>query len=167
MAHQKMLCDFQRPTKTNLEFFRDWMTRRKMGGCPILGDDRHAWDKGTEYDLVTLVDSRDKDSFTNWVCTSVVPRFHAAFGRYFKKSVEWDPESGISDYSESTIHVTLDICGTVLSSLLSILSIVVLYVVCDMSTRLGVIALFTAVFSLVLALMTKARRVEIFAATTA
>jgi hypothetical protein len=79
--------------------------------------------------------------------------------------VPWDPESGICDYSESTIVTVLDICGTVVSSLLSISSIVVLYFVCSMSIRLGIVAAFTTVFSLVLALITKARRVEIFVAT--
>jgi hypothetical protein len=162
-----MVCDFQRPAKTNLKFLRDWLIRKKMGGCPILGNDCHTWEEVTEYDLITLVDSSGNDSFTNWVCKSLVPGFHAVLGRYFKESVAWDLESGISDYSESTIHHILDICGTVVSSLLSISSIVVLYSVCDMSIRLGVVAAFTAVFSLVLALMTKARRVEIFAATTA
>ena len=166
MAHQKMVCNFQKPAKSNLEFLRDWLTRKKMGGCPILGKDSHAWDMETEPDLVTLIDSRDTDSFTNWVCRTIVPGFHAVLGRHIKKPVAWDPESGVCDYSESKILTILDICATVASSLLSISSIVVLYFVSNMSIRLGVVAAFTAVFSLVLALMTKARRVEIFVATT-
>lgn len=166
MAHQKMMRDLQSPAKTNLAFFRDWLTRKKMGGCPILGADRHAWDEETEYDLIALVHSKDTDSFTNWVCRTIVPGFHAVLGRYVKKPVAWDPESGICDYSESTILTVLDICGTVVSSLLSISAIVVLYLVSNMSVRLGIVAAFTAVFALVLALMTKARRVEIFVATT-
>jgi len=132
-----------------------------------LGSDRHAWEEATQHDLVALIDSRDTDSFTSWICRFVVPAFHTIFGRFVKKPVVWDPESGVMDYSESKIRLFLDIFGTVVSSLLSISSIVVLYFVSNMSIRLGVVAAFTAVFALTLALMTRARRVEIFAATTA
>jgi hypothetical protein len=165
IVHLKMVSDFPRPAKTNLDFLRDWLKRKKMGGSPILSKDSHAWDEVTEYDLIALVDSKDTDFFTKWVCRSLVPGFHAVIGRHFKEPVPWDPESGICDYSESTIVTVLDICGTVVSSLLSISSTVVLYFVCSMSVRLGIVAAFTTVFSLVLALITKARRVEIFVAT--
>jgi hypothetical protein len=47
------------------------------------------------------------------------------------------------------------------------ISIVVLYVINSMRIRLGLVCVFTLIFSFVLALATKARRVEIFAATAA
>jgi hypothetical protein len=47
------------------------------------------------------------------------------------------------------------------------ISIVVLYVVQSTSIRLALVCVFTLIFSSVLALATKARRVEIFAATAA
>ena len=46
-------------------------------------------------------------------------------------------------------------------------SIIVLYVIHDMATRLGLLALFTAIFSLCLTVATKAKVTEIFAATAA
>jgi hypothetical protein len=46
-------------------------------------------------------------------------------------------------------------------------SIIVLYVVNNTSVRLGLVCAFTLIFSLVLALATEARRIEIFAATAA
>jgi hypothetical protein len=55
----------------------------------------------------------------------------------------------------------------VAAALLPVLSIVVLYVVNSDGLKLGIIVLFSAVFALVLALMTNARRIEIFAATAA
>jgi hypothetical protein len=57
--------------------------------------------------------------------------------------------------------------GTVVSSLAPMVSIVVLYVVQNTSVRLGLVCAFTLLFSFVLALVTNARRIEIFAATAA
>jgi len=47
------------------------------------------------------------------------------------------------------------------------ISIIILYIVHDIKVRLGLVCVFTFMFSLVLALATKARRIEIFAATAA
>jgi hypothetical protein len=54
-----------------------------------------------------------------------------------------------------------------IASLLPVVSIVVLYLVDSMPKRLGIVAGFTAAFSIALALFTRARRVDIFAATAA
>lgn len=59
------------------------------------------------------------------------------------------------------------VVSTVLASLLPIASIVVLYLISDMTTRLVVIGIFTAVFSLGLGLLTRGQMAEIFSATAA
>jgi hypothetical protein len=61
----------------------------------------------------------------------------------------------------------LQIVGTVLACLFPISSIVILYLVSSMAARLGIVVLFTALFALSLAVFTGAKRVEIFAATSA
>jgi hypothetical protein len=48
--------------------------------------------------------------------------------------------------------------------LLSVVSIIVLYLVERVPKRLGIVAMFTAAFSLTLAIMTTVKRPEIFAA---
>ena len=53
----------------------------------------------------------------------------------------------------------------VLSSLLPIVSIIVLYIVESVPKRLGIVAIFTAAFSLTLTIITMAKRPEISAAT--
>ena len=138
-----------------------------MGGWPLVGSDRDVWDEATQHDLVTLIDQRDVDCLTGWICNVALPKFHATLGRHFKKPLDWDPESGISEYSNTRIKVVVDILGTLLSSLFSLLSIVTLYCISSMPVRLGVVAAFTTVFAMALALLTTARRVEIFAATSA
>ena len=57
--------------------------------------------------------------------------------------------------------------STVLSSLLPTASILVLYFVEKPLARLALTMLFNALFSLTLATITKARRIDVFAATTA
>lgn len=78
-----------------------------------------------------------------------------------------EPESEISQYSEERLTGFVHVLGTVLASLLPISSIVVLYFVSNLLVRLGIVAAFTALFSLALALITQARRIEIFAGTSA
>jgi hypothetical protein len=51
--------------------------------------------------------------------------------------------------------------------MLPIIATVVLYFVHNMGKRLGIIAAFTALFSLALALLTRATMQEVFAATAA
>lgn len=70
-------------------------------------------------------------------------------------------------YSDKKILRAANVVGSVISSALLVGSIVALYFVKDMLVRLGVIAVFTQAFSLVLVLVTRARKVEVFAATAA
>ena len=70
-------------------------------------------------------------------------------------------------YDEKIVIRAADMIGTAISSLLPILAVIVLHSVREMLTRLGMIALFTVVFALALMVTTKAKRVEIFAATAA
>jgi hypothetical protein len=78
-----------------------------------------------------------------------------------------DIESNIFLYRDSYFHVAANIIGTLISTLIPIAAIIVLYFVSDMSTRLAMVCLFTALFSVALSLVTAAKRVEIFAATAA
>ena len=69
--------------------------------------------------------------------------------------------------SDSKLLRTADLITTVISSVLPIASVIILYFVHSKLARLGVVAGFTALFSLTLGTMTASRRVEIFAATAA
>ena len=60
-----------------------------------------------------------------------------------------------------------DVLSTITSSALPIASIIALNFIDRMIIRLVAIALFTMTFSLILTIVTNARRVEIFAATAA
>ncbi|KAI2777082.1 hypothetical protein F4815DRAFT_482391 [Daldinia loculata] len=75
---------------------------------------------------------------------------------------------GLYTYEESLISSVINIITTDVAAVLPLSSIVVLYyLVKSESTRLGILIIFSACFALVLALMTNARRIEVFAATAA
>jgi len=78
-----------------------------------------------------------------------------------------EPESEISHYSEAHLTSAVHVLGTVMASLLPISAIVILYFVSSLLARLGIVVAFTALFSFALALITQAKRIEIFAATSA
>ena len=61
----------------------------------------------------------------------------------------------------------VDAIGTVFSSLVPLISIIIISYVTSMHARLGLVCVFTVMFSAALAVATKARRIEIFAATAA
>ena len=70
-------------------------------------------------------------------------------------------------YKNSKLLRIADVLSTIISSALPIASIIALDFIDRMIIRLVAIALFTMTFSLILTIVTNARRVEIFAATAA
>lgn len=70
-------------------------------------------------------------------------------------------------YEDSKLNAFAHFLGTLLASLLPPLSIFVLYFVSSQVDRLCIILAFSALFSFTLALFTRSRGVEIFAATAA
>ncbi|KAH6668189.1 hypothetical protein B0J14DRAFT_156745 [Halenospora varia] len=75
--------------------------------------------------------------------------------------------TGMTYHSQTSLLRIGRILAMTLSSMLPIGAIVVLYVVKDMSKRLGIVAGFTAGFSLVLGLVTNGELIDVFAASAA
>jgi membrane protein YdbS with pleckstrin-like domain len=70
-------------------------------------------------------------------------------------------------YTNSSILRITRLMTVLLACLLPVASIVILYVVTDQPTRLGIVAVLVTVFSLSLGLMTSANISDIFAAASA
>ena len=70
-------------------------------------------------------------------------------------------------YQKSRLVAFTSVVATVLASLLPVGGIAVLYAIQDMTARLAVIGVLTAMFSMVMMMITKAERGESFAATAA
>lgn len=83
------------------------------------------------------------------------------------KGMQNEDSNGVWHYRHDTMMAVLNFFSTVLSSLLPSTSIFALYFLRSPIARLAAIMTFTTIFSLTLLLITKARRIDIFAATTA
>jgi hypothetical protein len=167
LTHACYLAGLKGPRRYDLDFLRSWLERPMMGNFPLRGPDQHSWSEENTHDLLAIQRRESSDPFSRWLSDSFVPFFHNIFGERFKKPLPEDPESGICNYPEKYLSTVVNILGTVAASVLPITSIVALYFVNSTLIRLGLTIVFTAVFSCALALMTQARRVEIFAASSA
>lgn len=176
LIQQTTLAQISSPSKHDAEIMREWYLRKDradLGGRPLIGDDRSTWgdietsEDGTEIhtskhssDLIAINgSSSDYDEATFWLANKFIPNWHEKF---------WSRRhAGIQAYPQSYLYRFTSVVATLLSSLLPVVSIVVLYLVHSMPARLGIIAAFTAGFSVVLSIITSASRIDNFAATAA
>ena len=70
-------------------------------------------------------------------------------------------------YDRDTLLRFNNVAVSVLASALPVVAIAVLYSIRTMTQRIGAVVAFTVTFALVLAAFTNARRLEIFASTSA
>jgi hypothetical protein len=156
------LLQLGRPSKYDFSVFQCWLQNR----FPLTGEDKNVWDgpRAIE-DLVALCRRDVDDIFSKFFLHRLIPVFHWTLGKYLKKHPSSTP--GLSEYNDERLLTILQVVITVISSIFPISSIVILYFVNSMPARLGIAAAYTALFSFALALLTRARRVEIFAATAA
>jgi hypothetical protein len=137
-----------------------------MGNFPLRGPDQNAWAPENNYDLLAIQRRSSRDPFSHWISTAFIPYLHRKFLNRFKKPLPEDPESEICLYEDGKVAMVMNILSTVVASMLPIASIVILYFVHNTLDRLVIAVAFTGLFALCLALTTRARRVEIFAATS-
>ena len=83
-----------------------------------------------------------------------------------------DAESSVAEnnlfrYSDAHLLGVIDFMGTVMASIAPLVSIILLYFVHDTGYRLAILCACTVAFSVSLALVTTARRIEVFACTAA
>ena len=71
------------------------------------------------------------------------------------------------DYHERFLASVVRVVTTVVASLLPVCSVVMLYFAISDAVRLGLVVLSSGMFALALSLMTSARKIEVFAATSA
>ncbi|KAH8891451.1 hypothetical protein GQ53DRAFT_648698 [Thozetella sp. PMI_491] len=151
------------PSNQDLEFLRSWLVRPQMGAFPLLGLDRSAWDVTNDKDLLAIRSRDVPDAFSQWVLRSATEMSLA--NMRFKNHAPIGP--GIYSYDERYLAAVFYGFATVLASILPISSVVVLYFVQSNNVRLGLTVLFCLIFSLLLVLVTNAKKVEVFAATAA
>lgn len=116
-------------------------------------------------DLISINEVPEFDLITNWLIKFCLRPYHRLLGDRREKRHNEDVK--LFHYDNGHLQLPTHVASTVLASTLPVLSIVVLYLVHRMATRLGLVAIFTTIFSASLAILTNARRVDVFSATAA
>jgi hypothetical protein len=96
----------------------------------------------------------------------IVGPYHRLIGHRLKSGKLVDPDAGGVSYDKRKIDRASTLIVTALSTVFPVLTIFILNILNSTNARIGLTALFTLVFALVLANFSSAKRVEIFAATS-
>ncbi|KAI2618784.1 hypothetical protein GGR54DRAFT_142558 [Hypoxylon sp. NC1633] len=155
------------PNSNDLEFLRSWLERPSMGFFPIRGLDFKAWEQRLENDLVAIKPRVPPDPLSKWIMNTIFPLYHRVFGIRFQTPYSNEVGDGLYTYEESLLRSIVNVITTVVAALLPLLSIIVLFIADSDRIKLALVVVFSACFALMLALMTNARRIEVFAATAA
>lgn len=145
-----------RPQLYNVKYLRNWLTQETQGDFPLLGRDQWAWDNPN--DLVSLQKQIPNGPFSYVLLYKIVPFVYSWVG---------SDSSGNREISHSCLLAVVDVIGCLVASLLPLSSILALYFIKDELCRLLSIVAFTAIFCLAVLALTKARLIEVFAATSA
>lgn len=136
-----------------------------MGDFPLMGKDSTLWETSGPSNLIAIRARRAEDPLGTLFLSKIFLWWHNCIGHRIKKPV--DEEARYFEYEDRHVLQFANVLGSVISSALLVGSIMALYFVDNMIARLGIVAAFTQVFSLVLILATNARKIEVFAATAA
>ncbi|XPS92847.1 hypothetical protein M3J09_002224 [Ascochyta lentis] len=157
------------PTNRELNQLVDWLSRPKGENGFLVGEEAKVWQCEDVSEYVTLFPRElEDDAFTSLLSGRLLDLYHKAFGhRRQKKYGTGARDVEVRKYSAERIGKASNIVVAAISSLLPTLVILALYFVKRMIVRIGLVIMFTAVFSIALAWFTDARKVEIFSATAA
>ncbi|KAL8936837.1 MAG: hypothetical protein Q9216_004722 [Gyalolechia sp. 2 TL-2023] len=145
-----------KPCMKDLNTLQEWLDRPEGGDFFLQGREADTWNY--QDDVLTMSRCHtERDALTGSDDLSVLKG----------KRRHTEDSNGVWHYRYDRMTTILNGISTVLSSLLPSASIFVLYFLQNPVARLAAIMVFTTVFSSTLLLVTKARRFDIFAATTA
>ncbi|KAI4129924.1 MAG: hypothetical protein LQ338_002009 [Usnochroma carphineum] len=155
-----------KPSSNAVEVLQGWLDRPEGGDFFLKGREAYTWEM--EKDLVSLNEQQPgQDGLTKLINEKLVPWYHRRWGHRTQKPSLTAESYGVWQYDQEKLNLLANAISTLLASLLPSISILVLYLLSRPVTKLVAILWFSVFFSLVLSAVSTARRIEIFAATTA
>ncbi|KAH8710008.1 hypothetical protein GQ44DRAFT_776845 [Phaeosphaeriaceae sp. PMI808] len=169
LASALQLQKADQPSDRELRDLQGWLARDRGGNRFLAGEEAKVWEDKELSEYVTLFPKDlENDAFSSLLAGRVLDIYHAIFGYKNRKKYGIGSEDvDIRKYSSKRIGRVSNVVAATISSILPTLVILVLYFVKRMIVRIGLVILFTALFSVSLAIFTAARKVEIFSATAA
>jgi hypothetical protein len=158
---QAQIAHFKGPSSRVLETLRDYVEGRAckhddLNAMPIISGRAKNF-LSDDADLIALRRAEEED---------VLSRFLQDHWPFPKRQAE-DPLDRTTMYKNSHVVRTVAGISMVLAAILLIGAIVSLHAVTSDKAKLGLVATFTVLFAASIALLTNARRAEVFAATAA
>ncbi|MCJ1277853.1 hypothetical protein MMC21_005667 [Puttea exsequens] len=147
---------------------RRWLSHPKMGNDFLYGHEAKVWNETYDHDFIAMPRPEgeiERDGLSRLFLDQMVDLWQRGVGRFYKKGVT--PDNPMVRYENRKVLRAANITSTLISSGLPIASIIALNFISRTIIRLVTVAVFTMAFSLILVLVTNARRVEVFAATAA
>ena len=158
---QAWLQSLDRPPKQVPEAMRkilEWDTDLRTSISEI---DVEYLDLKNSQDIITLTPEHNREAFSRFLMNKLSWVLLPTKARQERR------ETGFTFLSDNRVRRTTRFVAVVLASILPILSIVILYYVRSSDIRIGLIIIFSTLFSGVVALVSDARNVEVMAATAA
>jgi len=164
-----------KPRDDYLIKLREWlgdptggMTKGVFGGLEaFIWEDEDLRGEKIGHDLVTIAASQgERDIFTKIVIYPLIRFYHWLWGQsHLTKRYVVDEETGYVEYSEEKIDKAGTIISTTVASILPVIAVLGLFFIKSLVKRIYAMVGITAAFSILLASMSNAKRIEIFAAT--
>jgi hypothetical protein len=153
------------PENSELAFLRFWLDWERGGNCFLKGIESEPYDQDRTGDLLSLSPTAKKDPFAQLLSDRVVDWFHRHTSH--KRSPSSDKDFGpLWEYKWTIFVLLADASCAILSSAIPIISICLLYYTQSMFKKLVIVAIMNFLFSFVMAVGIRARRVDVFAAST-
>ncbi|KIX99992.1 uncharacterized protein Z520_04630 [Fonsecaea multimorphosa CBS 102226] len=154
---------------------RLWNLDLESGHGCIHGVEGVVWNSENAEDLTSIaLRAEPRDPLTSFLHTRFLPLYHSLLGHKYKRRVyiadaytDARQQVPIFSYSDKVVLQIVNTCSTVLSSMIPSLCSLALYFIQREGARMGAIVGFTFLFSVVIALVTPAKRIETFVATAA
>lgn len=169
LVEQQIILRMSPPGKRDISYLQRFLESDDMGPSALTGDDSSIWGHMDEPnkrapDLVALLSRQDEDPFSTWVTEKAISKLSNI---RWLQSKELLTVRGLRGFKDTSLIRITGIFTSIIASALPVLSIVILYFVKSLTSRIGVIALFNFVLSFCMTIFTKAKRSEIFAISAA
>ncbi|UPK95570.1 hypothetical protein LCI18_006505 [Fusarium solani-melongenae] len=163
------------PEKRPLEFLCLWLKGAGGGEHFPLGTESTIWESESRAEYVRLAPMASNDRISSLVRGFLLDAYHfiaESWKKVKRKFKKTDPslmttEPHIREYNDEKLQAVSDGITAALASLLPTLMILVLYFVKRMLVRIGLVIVFTTVFSVVMSFYPGAKKGEVFAAVAA
>ncbi|GIZ41325.1 hypothetical protein CKM354_000463200 [Cercospora kikuchii] len=148
------------PAQRDLDFLRKWLDRPDGGNAFLRDREKKTWTQDHDGDFMLLSSRQVQiDPFTSLLKGILLDIYHRVWGHRKHDQTDY------REYGEKKLARVSTVIVTVLASALPAMTVLVLYFVKRLLVRIGLIIVFTSLFSLALAIFTTADKVNIFTAT--